>query len=67
MHHVHVFWLQAAPLPQGSPAWITPELIAQTIDTWAPYYDDNLTPECALEILMAADRLFCVLEHIDDG
>lgn len=53
--------------PQGSPDWVTSDLIAQTIETWAPYYNDNLTPDDALEILMAVDRLFAVLEDMDDG
>ncbi len=25
-------------VPSGAPAWITPELIADTIETWQPYY-----------------------------
>ena len=49
-------------VPAGTPAWITPELLEQTIATWQPYYQQPLTVEGALEILIDVGRLFTVLE-----
>src|SRR5690606_20619322 len=36
---------------QGLPDWITPELIAETLDVWQPHYDKQLTDGDAIEIL----------------
>ena len=44
--------------PAGAPAWVTPELLAQTIDTWQPYYQFSLTTHDALEILLNVTELF---------
>jgi hypothetical protein len=52
-------------VPEGSPSWVTPELIADTIETWQGDYDRQLTPDDALEILMLFDRLVSVLEKPD--
>jgi hypothetical protein len=41
----------------GAPAWITPDLIADTLETWQPYYAARLTEGDALEILLAVGRL----------
>ncbi len=49
-------------VPSGAPAWITPELIADTIETWQPYYYDPLTAEDAMEILLSVAELVDVLE-----
>jgi len=32
-------------------AWITDEVVADTINVWAPYYGGKLTPHEAVEIL----------------
>ena len=44
------------------PAWITEELIAETVDVWQPYYQQVLTREEAIEILRGFGRLADVLE-----
>ncbi len=44
-------------LPSGSPPWVTPELIADTIATWQPYYKESLTENDALDILLSVSRL----------
>lgn len=49
--------ISAQPLP-GTPEWITPELIAETIETWQPYYGEALTPADALAILESVSSLF---------
>lgn len=49
------------PVPPGAPSWITPELIAQTIETWQPYYRDCLTEQDSLDILLGVGRLFEIL------
>ena len=55
--------LISTPVPSGAPAWITAELIADTISTWQPYYEGPLTPEDALEILLDVGRLIDLLEQ----
>lgn len=55
----------AVRVPPGAPLWITPELIALTLQVWQPYYEQPLTAENALEILMGAGRMIDVLS--DDG
>ena len=50
-------------VPPGTPAWISPELLADTAATWGRYYDRELTPDESLEILLAVGRMFDVLEQ----
>ena len=49
------------PVPPGTPAWITPRLLAETIRTWQPYYERPLTPEAAVAIIRNVGRLVDVL------
>lgn len=44
-------------LPSGCPEWVTPELLADTIETWQPYYKETLTGEEALSIILNVARL----------
>lgn len=48
-------------VPSGSPAWVSPELLALTIRTWQPYYEKPLTPEEAIAIIRNVGRLVDVL------
>ncbi len=48
-------------VPAGSPAWITVSLIQHTIKIWQPYYDVQLIPEQAVEIIMGAGRMMDLL------
>jgi len=50
-----------AAVPAGSPAWITAELIRETIRVWQPYYSASVTPEDAVTILMRVGELLPVL------
>ena len=43
--------------PPGSPDWVTPGLLHDTIETWQPYYHEQLTVADALDILLAVSRL----------
>ncbi len=45
-------------LPPDVPGWITPELVAETIETWQPYYGETLTQADALGILESVGSLF---------
>ncbi len=54
-----------SPIPAGAPEWITAELIVDTISTWQPYYDGQLTSQDALEILLGVGRLMDILEQND--
>ena len=46
---------------QGLPAWISSELIEDTIRVWQPYYEHRLTIDDAIQILIGVDRLLEVL------
>ena len=48
-------------VPAGSPDWITPELIEETIRVWQPYYEATLTPEDAVTMIIDVGRLFDAL------
>ncbi len=48
-------------MPSGTPRWISAELIAKTIRTWQPYYDEPLTPEDAVAMITGVGRLVDVL------
>lgn len=50
-------------LPPGTPAWITPELVRLTLETWQPFYHDSLTTDAAVTILLSAGRLFSLLSR----
>lgn len=54
---------RANPVPDGAPAWVTLELLEQTIRVWQPYYSDPLTPETALAIIQSVGRLIEVLSE----
>ena len=46
-------------VPPAFPEWITSELIAETIETWQPYYRESLTVDDAIEILR---NVGCLME-----
>jgi len=48
-------------VPAGTPDWITPELVEETIRVWQPYYKDVLTPEEAVTMILDVGRLFDAL------
>ena len=52
-------------VPADAPAWVSADLIEQTLRTWQPYYQTALTPEDALYIIMSVGRLFDVLSRGD--
>ncbi len=54
------------PVPAGAPAWVTPELLDQTIRVWQPYYQHTLTAADALEMMLNVGHLFDVLSRGDD-
>ena len=47
------------------PAWITADLIAETLRVWQPYYAPPLTPEDAIGILLNVGNLFGVLSGVN--
>jgi hypothetical protein len=48
-------------VPAGTPAWVTPELIDQTIRVWQPYYREPLKPEDALAMILGVAELHRVI------
>lgn len=53
-------------VPPGAPAWITPELIADTLKVWQPFYANQLTSADALQILLTTAHLFETLDAKDE-
>lgn len=52
-------------LPAGTPAWVTTELIEQTLTVWQPRYESPLSTEDAVRILVCASQLMRTL--VDEG
>jgi len=50
-----------APLPPGTPEWVTAELVALTLEVWQPRYEMPLTTEDAVRILVGASQLMRTL------
>ncbi len=48
----------ASIVPAGTPDWVTPELIAETIRIWQPYYEARLTPDDAATMILNVGRLY---------
>jgi hypothetical protein len=51
-------YAQSSNVPAGTPDWITPELIEQTIRVWQPYYQATLTTEDAVTMILSVGRLY---------
>ncbi|HEY3319584.1 MAG TPA: hypothetical protein VGP72_03800 [Planctomycetota bacterium] len=51
-------------VPPGTPAWITKELLLQTLNVWQRSYTVRLTVENALEIIGGFGRLTDILKHV---
>jgi hypothetical protein len=49
-----------------APAWITDELVADTLRTWQSFYSRRLTRHDAIEMLLAVGNLIDCLECVDD-
>ncbi len=49
-------------VPDDAPDWITPDLIADTLNTWQSHFPEALTAEDAVEILLNVARLFDAME-----
>ena len=54
--------VSAISVPAGAPRWVTPELLADTLRVWRPYYG-NLTPDDALSIILNVGNLFDALRR----
>ena len=54
--------LQEIAVPAGTPRWVTPELLADTLRVWQPYYG-TLTPQDGLSIILNVSNLFDVLRR----
>ncbi|HEY1598856.1 MAG TPA: hypothetical protein VGG64_04595 [Pirellulales bacterium] len=50
-------------VPPALPAWITPELIEDTIQVWQPYYKEDLTVADAVAIMVNITELLAVLDE----
>ena len=55
-----IFAVVSLAVPAGAPRWVTPELLADTLRVWQPYYG-NLTSPDALSIITNVGNLFDVL------
>lgn len=52
-------------VPAGAPSWITAELIEHTTRIWQPFYEEQLIPEQAMEIIMNMGRMMDLLSSGD--
>jgi hypothetical protein len=52
---------QPNAVPAGAPAWVTKQLVEQTLRVWQPYYTHPLTVEDAIDIMQAVGQLVRVL------
>ncbi len=48
-------------VPAGAPSWVTPELIEHTLRVWQPFYQHQLIPEDALEMIRGVAEIVEVL------
>ena len=55
-----------ASVLEGAPPWITAELLADTLETWQPFYAESLTETDALEILLQVGQLVDVVGESDE-
>ena len=51
----------ALSVPPGTPTWITGDLIEATVQVWQPYYNEPITSEVAVEMLIHVGQLFGAL------
>lgn len=52
-------------LPEGTPAWITADLVETTLRVWQRFYPRPLTVGDAITILLNTGRLMAVLSRED--
>jgi hypothetical protein len=50
-----------AVVPAGAPSWVTPDLIEHTLRVWQPFYQQQLIPEDALEMIRGVAGIVEVL------
>jgi hypothetical protein len=55
--------MQIAAALRGAPAWITPDVVRDTIQTFLRFYNERLTPGEAVSIILNNCSLFELLEH----
>lgn len=53
--------LRCAPSAPEHPDWMTEDLIQATLVVWQPYYDDALSRQDAIDMILATRRLFQIL------
>jgi hypothetical protein len=58
--------LTTLDVPAGAPRWVTSEIIADTLQVWQRYYDENLTADDALAIIGNVGRLYDTLRRLSD-
>jgi hypothetical protein len=51
----------------GYPPWVTEDLIQATLVVWQPYYDELLTRQDAIDMLLAASRLLSALSRREES
>ena len=54
---------RAEALPPGTPAWITMELVRETIEVWSPFYKSPISFDEAVTILRDIGQLFDCLSR----
>ncbi len=52
---------RACVLPPGTPDWVTAELVEVTLRIWQRYYDEPLTVDDAVTMILNAGQLYSAL------
>lgn len=59
--NVELVAMPAIALPQGTPAWVTPQLVERTLRVWQPRYASPLSVDDAVTMILAVGRLYDVV------
>lgn len=51
----------ARSVPPGTPTWITGDLLEATVRVWQPYYNEPITNDVAVDMLIRVGQLFGAL------
>ena len=55
----------ASIMPAGAPSWITAELVEETVRVWQPYYEQPLTHDDAVAMMLNVGELFDAIGERD--
>lgn len=51
-------------LPPGTPEWVTPELVRETLEVFQPDANERLTEKDAVEMIVSVGNIYGALESV---